>query len=62
MSLSSLLGSIDKYVKLKPWLQFVGYMLIAGALIFISRPHALLVAYLGLGISMAGYLYDKLYP
>jgi len=54
----SLLDKIDQYVKLPAWLQFVGYMLIAGGLI-LKHP---LVSFAGLGISMAGWLYDKIYP
>jgi len=54
--------NIDNYVKLPPWLQFVGYMLIAGGLIFLSHKFGLLVAYLGLGISFAGFCYDLIYP
>jgi hypothetical protein len=62
MSLSTVLNSVNNYVKLKPWLQFVGYMLTFGGLIFITHPVAKLVAYVGLGVSMAGYLYNKIYP
>ena len=64
MSLSSVLANIDKYVKLPAWLTFVGYMLVAGGLIG-QRYHAefgTAVAYVGLGVSMAGWLYDRIYP
>ena len=64
--------NIDNYVKIKPWLQFVGYMLIAGGLIAIALniPHPVSfsvklsfgVAFLGLGVSMAGFDYTKIYP
>ena len=58
MSLSSILNSVDQYIKIKPWLQFVGYMLAFGGLV---SKHPLL-AYVGLGVSMAGWLYNKIYP
>lgn len=58
MSLSSILNSVDRYIKIKPWLQFVGYMLAFGGLV-LRYP---LVAYVGLGVSMAGWLYNKIYP
>ena len=58
----SILDTIDKYIKIKPWLQFVGYMLAFGGLILIDHPHAKLVAFVGLGVSMAGFLYDVIYP
>jgi hypothetical protein len=54
--------NLSNYIKIKPWLQFVGYMLAFGGLIFITHPIAKVVAYVGLGVSMAGYLYNKLYP
>lgn len=62
MKISALLSSVDKYIKIAPWLQFVGYMLAFGGLIFIEHPVAKIIAYVGLGVSMAGYLYDKIYP
>jgi hypothetical protein len=62
MNLSTILNSVDKYIKIKPWLQFVGYMLAFGGLVFIEHPIAKVVAFLGLGVSMAGYLYEKIYP
>jgi hypothetical protein len=62
MSLSSLFDTIDKYVKLGPWLQFVGLMLAFGGLIFIDHSFAKLVAYVGLGVSAAGFVYDRIYP
>jgi hypothetical protein len=62
MSISTVLGSLDKYIKIRPWLQFVGYMLAFGGLVFIGLPFAKIVAYVGLGVSMAGFLYDMIYP
>ena len=68
MSFSSILSNIDKYIKIKPWLQFVGYMLNAVGLVLTgatSGKHMVLtlgLAVLGLGVSMAGYDYKKIYP
>jgi hypothetical protein len=68
MSLSTIFNSVDKYVKLKPWLQFVGYMLMAGGYVAHSSHHALFhayaadIAFLGFGISMAGFCYELIYP
>jgi hypothetical protein len=58
MSISTLLSSFEQNVKIKPWLQFVGYMVAFGGLVS-KHP---LIAYVGLGISMAGWLYTKIYP
>ena len=54
--------NINNFVKLAPWLQFVGLMLVAGGLIFLQHRFGLLTAYLGLGISFAGFCYDLIYP
>jgi hypothetical protein len=58
MSLSTILNSVDQYIKVKPWLQFVGYMLAFGGLV----THHPVLTYVGLGVSMAGWLYNRLYP
>jgi hypothetical protein len=58
MSFSSILNTIDRYIKIAPWLQFVGYMLAFGGLV---TKHPTLT-YVGLGVSMAGWLYNKIYP
>jgi hypothetical protein len=60
----SLLDKLDKYVKLAPWLQFVGLMLAFGGLIFIGDypDPAKLVSYFGLGVSSAGFAYNLIYP
>jgi hypothetical protein len=54
----SLLDKLDQYVKLKQWLQFVGYMVAYGGLVI----HHPLIAYVGLSVSMAGFAYDLIYP
>lgn len=68
MSFSSILNSIDQYIKIGPWLQFVGYMLIVIGLVFTGATQGkhlvigLGTAAVGTGISMAGWLYKKIYP
>lgn len=64
MSLSTIFNSIDQYVKLQPWLQFVGYMLAFGGTIAAALKHNIgfYVAFVGLGVSMAGWVYKKIYP
>ena len=57
----SLLANLDKYIKIAPWLQFVGYMLAFGGLLGLHHFFGKPLAYVGLGVSMAGYLYKKLY-
>ena len=54
--------NIDNYIKIKPWLQFVGLMLAFGGLVFIDHSYAKLVVYVGLGVSSAGFAYDLIYP
>lgn len=54
----SLLSAFESNVKIGPWLQFVGYMLAFGGLIFAGH----IAAFVGLGVSMAGFLYNKIYP
>jgi hypothetical protein len=67
----SFLDKFEQAVKIGPWLQFVGYQLIVGGMLFaaLELAHASLavklafgLAYIGLGVSQAGYLYDKIYP
>lgn len=72
MSLSTIFTSIDKYIKIKPWLQFVGYMLafggLLGAALEVAHPLNLpalagfVTAFVGLGVSMAGFDYTQIYP
>ena len=54
---------ISKYVKLAPWLQFVGLMLVIGGLVFIQEFPLVskVVAYVGTGVSFAGFIYDRIY-
>jgi len=52
---------------LKQFLQFVGYMLIIGGYTFrdsvvFHHKFGIPVAFVGLGVSMAGFLYDVIYP
>ena len=61
-SLASLLDAFEKNVKIAPWLQFVGYMLAFGGLLGLHHKFGVPLAYVGLGVSMAGYLYKKIYP
>ncbi len=67
----SFLDKIEQNVKIKPFLQFVGYMLAYGGLIFACTQTchwthpleaAFGVAYVGVSVSMAGWLYDVIYP
>src|SRR4029077_11693491 len=72
MSLSTFLGNVDKFIKIDTWLQIVGYMLLVAGLIGAawSLPHpvdlpvklAFGVAFVGVGVSMAGFDYTKIYP
>lgn len=64
MSFSTVLSTIDQYVKLKQWLQLVGLMLVFGGLAFITDyPHAAkLTAYVGASVSTVGFAYDLVYP
>lgn len=53
---------ISKYVKLAPFLQFVGYMLALGGLVGSHHWFGVPLAYIGCGVSFAGFIYDKIYP
>jgi hypothetical protein len=54
--------NLEKYVKLAPFLQFVGYMLVVGGLLALRHKFGVPLAYFGLGASFAGFVYDKIYP
>lgn len=64
MSLSTIFNNLDQYIKEGPWLQFVGYMLAFGGTITAALKHnvGFYIAFVGLGVSMAGWLYKKIYP
>lgn len=62
MSLKSIFNNLDKYIIEDQWLTFVGYILAFGGLIGHTHAYGIAVAYVGLGVSMAGWLYKKLYP
>jgi len=57
--------NIDKFVKLPAFLQFVGLILAFIGLITIALRHPFFgwpLAIIGLGVSFAGFIYDKIYP
>jgi hypothetical protein len=54
--------NLSNYVKLAPWLQFVGLMLALGGLLALSHWIGKPLAYVGIGVSFAGFVYDKIYP
>jgi hypothetical protein len=62
MTFQSILDSVDKYVRLPNWLQFTGLMLAFGGLIYVNHPLGKLVAFVGLGVSAAGFCYSLIYP
>ncbi len=52
---------LSKYVNLAPWLQFVGLMIVVGGLLALSHWVGKPLAYLGVGVSFAGFVYEKIY-
>lgn len=64
--LSGISNFLDKDVKIRPWLQFVGYMLAFGGLVFTAAKCGLgfgvVLTFVALGISMAGFDYKQIYP
>jgi hypothetical protein len=53
---------VEEYLKLPAFLQFVGLMVAAGALFLSGAGHgAKIVGFLGLGFSLAGFVYEKIY-
>lgn len=58
----SLLDKFEQYVKIAPWLQFVGYALAVGGLLGVRHWFGVPLAYVGLFVSFAGFLYKKIYP
>lgn len=59
---SKLFSGFEAAVKIEPWLQFVGYMLSFGGLIARAHWFGIPLAFVGLGVSMAGFDYEKIYP
>lgn len=63
-------AKIAEYFKLKQWIQFVGYMLMAGGYVagtslglgHYLHAHALGIIFLGYGVSLAGFVYELIYP
>lgn len=53
--------NISEYVKLPAFLQFVGLMLAFGGLLALGHWFGKPLAFVGLGINGAGFLYDKIY-
>jgi hypothetical protein len=54
--------NIENYVKLPAWLQFVGLMLAVGGLLALKHWFGIPLAYVGIGVSFAGFIYEKIYP
>jgi hypothetical protein len=68
-SITNFLNWFETQIIEDQWLQFVGYMLAFGGLIGTALNSsktqfhvALAVSFVGLGVSMAGWLYKKIYP
>jgi hypothetical protein len=53
---------LSRYVKLAPFLQFVGLMLALGGLLALRHWFGVPLAYVGIGVSFAGFVYDMIYP
>lgn len=53
---------LSKFVKPAPFFQFLGLMLVIGGLIVGRHLFGELVAYFGVGMSFAGFVFDKIYP
>lgn len=54
--------NISNYVKLPAFLQFVGLMLAIGGLLALNHAIGKPLAYVGIGISFAGFIYNRIYP
>lgn len=52
---------LSKYVKLAPWLQFVGLMLVVGGQLSMSHWFGKPLAFVGVGIALAGLVYRAIY-
>lgn len=53
--------NIEQYVKIAPWLQFVGLALAVGGLLSLKHWFGLPMAYVGVFVSFAGMIYEKIY-
>jgi hypothetical protein len=53
---------LEEYVKIAPWLQFVGLVVALGGLLALGHWIGKPLAYFGIGVSLAGFVYDKIYP
>jgi hypothetical protein len=56
------LTTLEQYVKIAPWLQFVGYALATGGLLARAHFFGVPLCYVGIFVSFAGFLYKKIYP
>lgn len=52
---------LSKYVKVSPFFQFVGLALATGGLLALSHWFGKPLAYFGIFMSFAGFIYDKIY-
>jgi hypothetical protein len=67
MTFSSILDVIDKYIRVKQWLQYVGLALCLISFFFLpATTHvskvAKFVGVVGGFVSLTGFLYDLIYP
>jgi len=53
--------NIEEYIYIAPWLQFVGLMLAFGGLLGLRHWFGIPMAYIGLGVSAVGFVYEKIY-
>ncbi len=53
---------LEEHVHLAPWLQFVGLMIVVGGLLSLRHWVGVPLAYLGVGVSFAGFIYKQIYP
>ena len=52
---------LEKYVKLAPFLQFLGLAIAVGGLLAHHHWYGVLFCYVGLFVSFAGFVYEKIY-
>ena len=58
----SVLDKFEQYVKIAPWLQFVGLALATGGLLALRHWFGVPLAYVGIFVSFAGFVYHQIYP